>query len=113
MKVTSLVPLLVCFFVPATMDCAVADRVTMEKGSEAYARMLDRMISSCDFKSGLSKNRCKCLRENAYYMAREANFIRANKQQLIQKMIASDLRMKDYKVRLFVREQYHRITGER
>lgn len=77
------------------------------KSQRAYfEQAIDKEISSCQNKCTLLSSRSANLRMKGNLAASKAIFLQTNKEELIEKMVASGLKPKPYKVDLFLNHEF-------
>jgi hypothetical protein len=74
-----------------------------------YAEQVDVILMHCDRKSCLSRSTCEHLRKCAAMNCQKASFIRKNRHLLLDEMVRDCIRMKPYKVEIFINERFFSI----
>lgn len=74
--------------------------------TSAYNEIISNFLFSCRFKCSLVNSKSEKLRACAHEACDLADFIRANKKNLIERMQKSALDPKEYKVKLFISQAY-------
>ncbi|MGD8368501.1 MAG: hypothetical protein PVG78_12740 [Desulfobacterales bacterium] len=75
-----------------------------------YAKSVRDILHGCDFKCMLSNSNSENLQQVAHEACRRSDFIRNNKNSLLEKMEASTLEPKTYKVKLFIDHAYRNLN---
>ena len=71
-----------------------------------FAYLIDDCINKCKAKIKLSDSRSKNLRKTAAISALKAEYLSANKNNLINQMLETDLQIKKYKVHYFMNAKF-------
>ena len=71
-----------------------------------FANAIETEIMCCESKSCLQSSRSANLRMKGHREASMALFLKSNKEQLIEEMVATGLEPKEYKVHRFLNHQF-------
>ena len=77
-----------------------------------YAGHIDKIMTNCEQKAGLRSSDSQNLRDSASIYTMKADFIKRNRDLLIEDMMNKDIQAKPYKVQYFLNQRFFAIIHE-
>ena len=90
----------------STLSSAIAESHIKAIEGNLFNYLIDDYIQKCQSKSNLRDSRSKNIRNEASLAALKVQYLTANKDKLIDKMLKTELSMKKYKVHYFLNTRF-------
>ena len=98
--------LIVIYFMSFSISSFAGENTNITLKRDLFAYLIDDCINKCKAKIKLSDSRSKNLRKTAAISALKAQYLSANKNNLIDQMLETDLQIKKYKVHYFMNAKF-------
>ena len=100
------VVLMIFYLMLSTLSSAIAESHIKAIEGNLFNYLIDDYIQKCQSKSNLRDSRSKNIRNEASLAALKVQYLTANKDKLIDKMLKTELSMKKYKVHYFLNTRF-------